>query len=231
MAMTKQVQSWVKYFLVWTGRCAPARAITAFARSLKYLELGIWIRKNGYRTNRRFAQREKLFDLVGNSIADRTVLYLEFGVFKGDATRYWSNILLNPNSNLHGFDSFEGLPEDWNPDFPKGHFSTEGLIPQINDKRVKFFKGWFNDTLPKYECPVHDVLVLNLDADLYSSTIYVLKTLKDKIVPGTYIYFDEFSHMDHEFRAFNEFMSETGMKFSLVGVADAMQHVVFRREE
>jgi hypothetical protein len=229
--MPKRVQSWVKYFLIWVGRCAPARAITAFAQTLKYLELGRWMQKKGYRSGRRFPKREQLFDLVGNAIANRAVLYLEFGVFKGDATRHWSRILLNPKSNLHGFDSFEGLPEDWNPDFPKGYFSTEGIIPQIDDKRVKFFKGWFDETLPKYECPNHEVLVLNLDADLYSSTIYVLKSLNDQIVPGTYIYFDEFNHMDHEFRAFNEFMNETGMKFSLVGVADAMQHVVFRREE
>ena len=55
--------------------------------------------------------------------------------------------------------------------------------------------------------------------------------MKDKIVLGTYISFDEFSHMEHEFRAFNEFMSETGMKLSLVGRDDSMQHVVVRREK
>ena len=55
--------------------------------------------------------------------------------------------------------------------------------------------------------------------------------MEDRIASGTYIYFDEFSHMEHEFRAFNEFMSETGMKFSLVGRDDSMQHVVVRREK
>lgn len=229
--MARQIQSWIKYFLIWAGRCAPACAIAAFAVSLKYLELGRWMRTKGYRSSRRFVRREELFDLVGKEIAECPVLYLEFGVYKGEATRYWSKLLLNPNSNLHGFDSFEGLPEDWNPDFPKGHFSTGGTIPDIDDKRVKFFKGWFDATLPKYEFPSHEVLFINLDADLYSSTIYVLNSLKNQIVPGTYIYFDEFSHIEHEFRAFNEFMKLTGMKFSLVGVADALQHVVFRREE
>lgn len=216
---------------MWLGGCLPARAMAALATSLKYLELGRWMRAKGLRSSHRFAKREALFDLVGKAIADRPVLYMEFGVYEGEATRYWSKILRNPDSILHGFDSFEGLPEDWNPDFPKGYFSTKGIIPKIEDNRVKFFKGWFDETLPRYECPDHQVLFLNLDADLYSSTIYVLKSLKDRIVPGTYIYFDEFSHMEHEFRAFNEFMNETGMVFSLVGVADAMQHVVFRREK
>jgi len=73
------------------------------------------MRAIGYKTNQRFAKREELFDLVGKALANREVLYLELGVFEGDATRYWSELLLNPNSNLHGLDSFEGLPEDWRP--------------------------------------------------------------------------------------------------------------------
>ena len=79
-------------------------------------------------------------------------------------------------------------------------------------------------------CPPHDALVINLDADLYSSTICVLNALKNEIVRGTYIYFDEFNHRDHELRAFDEFIDETGMKFSLVGVTRTMQHALFRRD-
>jgi len=37
--------------------------------------------------------------------------------------------------------------------------------------------------------------------------------------------------MDDEFRAFVEFTNKTGMRFSLQGIADAMQHAVFEREE
>jgi hypothetical protein len=169
--MALQVKSPIKSFLMRAGRILSARAITAVAVSLKYLELGKWMRTQGFAQGRWFAQREQLFDLVGKAIANRVVLYLEFGVFEGEATRYWSRLLLNPNSNLHGFDSFEGLPENWIPECPKGHFSTGGRIPQIDDKRVKFFKGWFEETLPNYQFPDHEVLVINLDADLYSSTI------------------------------------------------------------
>jgi hypothetical protein len=56
-----------------------------------------------------------------------------------------------------------------------------------------------------------------------------LKALKDNIVPGTYIYFDEFSNRNHELRAFDEFINESGMKFSLVGATRIMQQVVFKR--
>jgi Macrocin-O-methyltransferase (TylF) len=238
MAVARQSKTSIKHFLmtlsrhipVTVPRHIPGETVTALGRSVKYLQLGNWMRTRGFEAGHRFEQRNRLFDLAAKDLSDREVLYLEFGVYQGEATRYWSQLLRNPKSSLHGFDSFEGLPEDWREDCGKGHFSTNGNMPLIDDQRVKFFKGWFDQTLPSYQFPGHEAVFINLDADLYSSTIYVLRTLRDIIKPGTYIYFDEFSDMNHEFRAFDEFLSETGMKFSLVGEADAMQHVLFRRE-
>jgi hypothetical protein len=219
-----------KYLLTRLGALLSARAVYSLNASINYLEVGRWMRAKRFDTSRRFSRREELFDLVGKQVGNRQVLYLEFGVYQGEATRRWSKLLLNPNTKLHGFDSFEGLPENWLPHRQKGHFAADGAIPQIDDSRVRFFKGWFDETLPKYECPLHEVLVINLDADLYSSTILVLKALKNQIVPGTYIYFDEFNHRDHELRAFDEFINETGMQFSLVGVTRALHRAVFKRE-
>ena len=54
------------------------------------------MRAGGYDVTHRCENREELFDIVGAQIADREVLYLEFGVFTGQATRYWSNLLRNP---------------------------------------------------------------------------------------------------------------------------------------
>ena len=44
-------------------------------------------------------------------VQDQRVLYLEFGVFRGRTIRYWSRKLRHPETRLHGFDSFEGLPD------------------------------------------------------------------------------------------------------------------------
>ncbi len=228
--MGDRLTIWIKNILLLIGAFLPTRAIFYLDKALDYLELGRWMRAKGYDISRRFKRRVDLFDFVGSQLGNREVLYLEFGVFQGDATRHWSKLLLNPNSKLHGFDSFEGLPEDYVPGNLKGHFSTGGAVPQIEDSRVKFFKGWFEDTLPKYKCPPHEVLVINLDADLYSSTIFVLRTLRDQIKPGTYIYFDEFCIRRHELRAFDEFINETGMKFSMLGVDRTVAHVAFKRE-
>jgi len=139
-----------KQTLTRIGEHLSSESVRKFNAVVDYLELGRWMRAGGYDVTHRFENREELFDIVGVQIADREVLYLEFGVFTGDATRCWSKLLRHPRSRLHGFDSFEGLPHDWLSNRPRGHFSLQGEIPQVDDKRVEFFKGWFEQTLPTF---------------------------------------------------------------------------------
>ena len=141
--------------------------------------------------------------------------------------RYWSRALKHPEATLHGFDSFEGLPEDWFP-YRKGHFGVGGRMPEIDDARVAFFKGWFEDVLPRYTVAPHDVLVIAIDADLYSSTICVLRHLRPHITTGTFVYLDDMSQPDHEPRALAEFMAESGLRFAAVA-ADRTLRCVFLR--
>ncbi len=196
---------------------------------LDYLEVGRYLRSHGYEPVTRYPYRYQLWDAIAAEIGDRSTLYLEFGVADGTSTRYWSRLLKNPASVLHGFDTFEGLPEDWNAGHKKGHFSTGGVTPQIADERVRFYKGLFGETLPGYVLPPHEALFVNIDADLYSSARYVLAALQHAIVPGAYIYFDEFCHRSDEMRAFDEFLSATGMKFRAVGATHSMGSVAFQR--
>jgi hypothetical protein len=130
---------------------------------------------------------------------------------------------------LHGFDSFEGLPDVFDG-LPRGYFSTQGKVPRINDPRVRFFVGWFDQVLPSYTLPPHDVLVIAMDADLYASTIYVLRHLRPWITPGTYIYFDDMFSTDHEARALHEFMQESGLELSVVCADSSLTFVFFRCE-
>jgi len=218
----------IKYVLTRIGERISQRTVYNLNAAVNYLEVGRWMHAKGYDTTHRYARREQLFDLVGAQVGDRGVLYMEFGVFEGQATRYWSKILHGPDANYTALTALKS-PEAWLPQRPKGHFAMRGTLPQIDDVRVEFFKGWFEEILPTYTCPPHDVLVLNLDAGLYSSTSFVLNTLASVIVPGTYIYFDNFNHRVHELRAFDEFMNRTGMGFSLLGVTRTLQHVLFQR--
>lgn len=110
----------------------------------------------------------------------------------------------------------------------EGHFSTDGAIPVIDDSRAHFYKGWFDQTLPAYQVPEHEVLVLNFDADLYCSTVCVFNRMSSYIVPGTYLYFDEFNDPQHELRAFKDFASTSKLKFALRGITDSLQNVLFQ---
>lgn len=150
---------------------------------------------------------------------------LEFGVFEGTTI----NIIAEKfyNEIVWGFDSFEGLPEDWvtiNSEkikFPKGHFKLE-VLPKVKNN-VKLIKGWFNETIPKWKKNnKKSIKLLHIDCDLYSSTKDVLFMLNDLIVSETLIIFDEIYHWkdkkkyakwkDGEFKALFEWMKEFDRK-------------------
>ena len=198
--------------------------------SLNYIKLGQWMNENGFYTNSRLKNKKAIFDYVLRTIKDKKVLYLEFGVFKGKTTNYWANQLTNKNSVLHGFDSFEGLPESWDKINKKGCASAEGNIPKIKDKRVKFFKGWFNEVLPNYSIPNSknfDVTILILDADLYSSTSFVLRHFRDYIKKGFLLYFDDMNRPEHEPKAFSELIESTGLDFKLIATDRSFNRCCF----
>ena len=148
-------------------------------------------------------------------------LTLEFGVAEGVSLRTIAGAVEGP---VHGFDSFEGLPEDWpGRHEPQGAYSTAGRLPEV-PKNVTLHKGWFDATLPAFLNEHRDVVsFLHLDCDLYASTNTVLDLLADRIVPGTVIVFDEYfnyvSWRDHEFKAFQEFVRARGVQYTYLAWA------------
>ncbi|MGC2445396.1 TylF/MycF/NovP-related O-methyltransferase [Candidatus Binatus sp.] len=219
----------VKNLATRLGPILSKEMIHTLDASISYLETGRWLKSQGIVVPRRVESRVNVYDQLINALRDQPILYLEFGVWQGRSIRYWSERLRNPDSRFHGFDSFEGLPESWNMLFKKGLFSTNGQPPRIDDPRVEFFKGWFEETLPHYRPPPHSQLVINIDADLYSSTKFVLNALKSWIPVGTYIYFDEFCDRNHELRAFDEFLAETKMRFEVAAASRSLMYIAFRR--
>jgi hypothetical protein len=222
---------WKRQALLDAGSRLPGWLIHGGLALTETLDMGRWLRAAGYCCDSFSPHRERLFESVARTVADRGVLYLEFGVWQGASMRKWSSLLKNPDSHLHGFDSFEGLPEDWIGGFAKGHFTTGGRLPDIDDSRVAFTKGWFHQTLPGYRVPPHEVLVVNIDSDLYLPARQALDFLAPHFRRGDFLYFDEF-HIPHdEPRAFREFTGRTGAAFSLVGATEGFAGVMFRCEQ
>ena len=134
-----------------------------------------------------------LYPYIAETIGEGVPLtYLEFGVWRGASIKRMSQLFTSPEARFVGFDSFEGLPEAWG-EKPTGTFSMDGQMPRTQDPRVSYVKGYFQNTLPgfiagqSFKMPV----LVHLDADLYSSTLFLLTTLWHHI-PEYYFLFDEF---------------------------------------
>ena len=166
------------------------------------------------------------FDVVGTRVLwQQTVIdhvnisghWMEFGVRGGDTIRWL--LEKRPDQSIHGFDSWEGLPEEWNTggkNYPAGAMAVP--MPVFKDN-VQLHQGWFDRTLEPWKMDNNGtVAYLHIDSDLYSSAVYVLNTLNDRIVPGTIIVFDELCNFRlsgkmnnwpiHEWRALCEWLEQ-----------------------
>jgi len=186
-------------------------------------QLHQWLRLNqpfGY-----FKNRYQLYgDIQARILDTEPIDYLEFGVRNGDSIFKWATLNTNSNSRFIGFDSFEGLPEDWvsvTGTAPKGSFSVAGIVPATNDPRVRFIKGWFCNTLRPFlqDFRPRSRLVIHNDADLYSSTLYTLSTLDPFLRPSSILIFDEFANPLHEWRAFRDYITAFGRSGRVLGAS------------
>jgi O-methyltransferase len=176
-----------------------------------------------------FRDRTELYSFVEREFcAGGPIEYLEFGVFQGDSIRCWCKVNQHPNSRFHGFDSFEGLPEDWSPAYPQGAFSTSGKTPEVGDPRVNFVAGWFQKTIPGWLIsyrPDDKQLVIHCDSDLYSSTLFVLTSLDRIIRPGTVLIFDEFDAVLHEYKALSDYCVAYLRRYRIVAATEGFLQV------
>jgi Macrocin-O-methyltransferase (TylF) len=222
-----RVSRFGKRLLTLTGSRLPAKAVHAIRVAAGYVAVGNWVALRGYADAPRVASRNRVFDAMLNVVKNDAVAYLEFGVFEGASLKYWSARLTNPDSELHGFDSFQGLPETFDSAHPMGRFDRGGNPPHIDDARVSFHVGWFEATVPGFVVPEGKRLVITLDADLYSSTRLVLDSLDRYIVEGTLLYFDELSRIDQEAAAFDDFVRRTGKRFTAIALESTLNTGAF----
>ena len=161
--------------------------------------------------------RDELFEFALSRVV-LTGLYLEFGVEEGNSIK---SIAKRVNATVHGFDSFEGLPEAWFDGYDKSSMSTDGRIP-ICPANVQLHVGWFDKTLPEFAATHNDqIAFMHIDCDLYSSTKTIFDILSDRICSGTVIQFDEYFNYpgwkNHEFKAFQDFIARTNLSYEYLG--------------
>jgi O-methyltransferase len=167
------------------------------------------------------ADKGELYESViqNEGLDRRSVLYLEFGVYRGASLKWWLSRISNTEARFVGFDTFTGLPEHWRATEPLGAFNANGNVPDIKDSRCSFEVGLFQDTLGRFikRIDLSGQVVVNLDADMYTSTLFVLTSLAPYLKSGDLIFFDEFSCPLDEYRAFEDYVRAFRVSYKIVG--------------
>lgn len=148
-------------------------------------------------------------------------LFAEFGVWRGRGVNLFARHLARSGVTVWGFDSFEGLEEDWTGHArgaEQGRYSLEGQMPEVLDN-VRLVKGMVQDTVPGWlaEQRQGPLIFAHLDLDTYTPTRFVLDAIRPRLVPGSVLLFDELygypGWRGHEWRALNEALPADSYRF------------------
>ena len=150
----------------------------------------------------------------------------EYGVWMGSSLEY----LMRSFDKGFGFDTFNGLPEDWRS-ITKGSYSSFKQIPDIPN--VEFVIGEFKNSLPDFFSMTRPMAgIINFDADLYSSTLTALEQSSSVIDEKTILIFDEMivneDWRQDEYRALTEFCMAKGYKYEVLLASIFTKQVVCR---
>ena len=165
------------------------------------------------------SERDLLAFALDQAAATGSVL--EFGVYKGGSARFIAR-RIGSGRIMHGFDSFEGLPETWSGGgMMAGTFSMGGKLPKV-PSNCHLHKGRFDQSLPGWVgAHPEPVAFLHVDCDLYVSTRSVFEALGEQLGVGCIIVFDEYFNYPnwrlHEYKAFQEMIAGRAIGYEYIG--------------
>ena len=148
-------------------------------------------------------KKHDYFKFVNDEIIKNVAIdYLEFGVYEGGSIIDWPKINTNDNSRFFAFDKFP-------PKYP---------IPQIDDQRVCFVKGLFQDRLREFlqDFKPKNKLVIFINLDKNYDTLFCLSQLDSILNENCLIMFDQFSKLQGEVIGFHNYIKSFRRNFSFI---------------
>lgn len=148
-------------------------------------------------------------------------LFAEFGVWRGHGANLFARMIEDAGGHVTGFDSFEGLEEDWTghqKGGETGRYNLDGQLPEVR-RNVTLVKGWVQDTVPGWLAQQGDVpfALAHFDMDTYTPTAFVLEQIRPHLVAGSVLLFDELygypGWRHHEYKALQESLPKDSYKF------------------
>ena len=148
---------------------------------------------------------------------------IEFGSYKCGNAFFLAYLVnkLYPGMRVYALDTFEGMPEpspscDWHS---KGDFSefsldqAKELKKAFNLQNIFFIKGLFQDTAKVVLEDAKEICLAHIDSDLYDSVLFSYNAVKEKMVKGGYIIFDDVTAP------------------SCIGATEAMEEALYHRDK
>ena len=137
-----------------------------------------------------------------NILKNESIDYLEFGVYEGGTIIDWPKINTHKDSRFFAFDKFP-------PKYP---------IPKINDDRVHFIKGLFQETLHEFidNFQVKSKLVIFINLNKKFDTLYCLSELDKILNEKSILMFDQFGNLLNEFIAFHTYVKSFKRDFKFL---------------
>jgi O-methyltransferase len=150
--------------------------------------------------------------------------------------------MFNDDRNYYLFDSFEGLPAAQDVDTRKHGSSAKELqktsyhncraeedvarraMELSGARHVHIRKGWFKDTLPRYDGP--PIAILRADGDWYESTMDILNNLYPHVVKGGLIILDDYYYWDGCAKAVHDFLSKNALKDKIYQINGLYAYIV-----
>jgi hypothetical protein len=149
--------------------------------------------------------------------------YLEFGTYRGRSFTAFFRAAQNygvDDMRFFGFDSFEGLPETLTCGPPKpggrpeafaaGNYACsrdefEAMLKsnEVDMSRVTLTPGFYSDSLTdslRADLGIQVAGIVNIDCDLYESTVDVLSFVTGYLRTGSLLLFDDWLAYAHPFR-------------------------------
>lgn len=167
--------------------------------------------------------QKKVIERAAKSVG-KGFLILEFGVFRGASLR---RICAATKRIVRGFDSYEGLSEDWRPGYSRGALACEPPTGTMLPANARLIIGDIAVTLPEFlrRLPENKIGFAHFDLDTYTPTLAALNAIEHHLCKGSILLFDEIYdgkidgdyNARHEQRAFREFIERTGLTFEFYG--------------
>jgi len=147
---------------------------------------------------------------------------VEFGSYKGGNALFMAYVVdrLYPGRKVFALDTFSGMPETESAidAHSAGDFHDVNVLElrefaeKQNVRNIEFIQGLFQDTAPSALAEIGCIVLAHIDCDIYSAVAYSYDLVKNYMVPGGYLVFDD------------------ATTSSCLGATEAVEEFVIRRD-